>query len=70
MTDEEAAEIRYEAGMYKCLYELWEKRATEWQGEICRLQTALNEIRTAGNPFPLDSDQFKAFEDGRRPAFR
>jgi hypothetical protein len=37
MTDEEAAELRYECGMYRSLYELWERRATEYAEEIRRL---------------------------------
>ena len=37
-------ENRYEAGMYKSLYDLWEKRATEYQGIICDLVKVLEEI--------------------------
>jgi hypothetical protein len=38
-------EMRYEAGMYKCLYDLWEKRACEYQGIIGDLMGVLTIAR-------------------------
>lgn len=53
-------EARYEAGMYKCLYDLWETRATDYQGAVMDLLDALRLAETQLNEVALRNGPIEA----------
>jgi hypothetical protein len=58
--EEKNAAERYEAGMYKCLYDLWEKRAADHQRVVIHLLDVLKLAEATLNDVALKNGPIEA----------